>query len=499
MGYGTGAIMAVPAHDERDFEFAKQFNLPVRQVIRPEGGTWDVETQGAFVEGGVMMNSGEFDGSPSEQGSKAVVAKLSRKKRGEETVHYRLRDWLISRQRYWGAPIPMFYCKACGIVPEKEKNLPVLLPYEIDLSKSRSGKSPLAFAPSFVEAKCPACGGAAKREVDTMDTFVDSSWYFLRYPSANLKEKPWDDELIKKWLPVDMYVGGAEHACMHLLYARFITMALHDAGLVPFEEPFPRLRHQGVITNRGAKMSKSRGNVVAPEPYLEKYGSDVFRMFLMFMGPYSDGGDWSDSGIHGIARFRDRVWRLFDAEGARKGRPAQTDAPLRGEFLRALHFTIREVTGDLEKFHFNTALSRLMEFSNFLQGSAEKLSEPDAREALKSFAQLLAPFAPHMGEELWERFVTSPPAPLSRGGEGTSIFNCGWPGYDPKWIETATITVIVQVNGRKRGEVSVPKDASEEQVREAALADESVARHVPDAKRIARAVYVPGRLVKCVV
>jgi leucyl-tRNA synthetase len=493
MGYGTGAIMAVPAHDERDFEFAKQFNLPIRQVIRPEDGAWDMEAQGAFVESGVMMNSKEFDGLPSEKGGRAVVAKLGRQKRGEEAVHYRLRDWLISRQRYWGAPIPMLYCKACGIVPEKEENLPVLLPYEVDLSKSLSGKSPLAFAPSFVAAKCPACGGAARREVDTMDTFVDSSWYFLRYISPDLGEKPWDDGLAKTWLPVDMYVGGAEHACMHLLYARFITMALHDAGLVPFEEPFPRLRHQGVITNRGAKMSKSRGNVVAPEPYLEKYGSDVFRMFLMFMGPYSDGGDWSDSGIHGIARFRDRVWRLFDAEGARKERPAQTDAPLRKEFLRILHFTIREVTGDLEEFHFNTALSRLMEFSNFLHGSAEKLSEPDANEALKIFSQLLAPFAPHMGEELWERFV------LPQGEERASIFDCGWPGYDPKRIETETISVVVQVNGRKRGEISVPKDASEEQVKEKALADENVARHIPDAKRIARAVYVPGRLVNFVV
>jgi leucyl-tRNA synthetase len=486
MGYGTGAIMAVPAHDGRDFEFAKKFHLPMRAVIRPAKGNGEPPEHGAFVEDGVMTNSRTFNGLTSAQGRKAVAAALAREGAGRESVHYRLRDWLVSRQRYWGAPIPMIFCEGCGWQPEREENLPVLLPYEVDLTKSKGGKSPLAFIESFVRAKCPECGGAARREAETMDTFVDSSWYFLRYPSARVEEAPWEPGVTASWLPVDMYVGGAEHACMHLLYARFVTMALYDMGLLPFEEPFLALRHQGTITNMGAKMSKSKGNVVSPDAYVEKHGADVFRMYLMFMGPYEEGGDWSDTGIMGIVRFRDRLWRFFESEQGREGRPALTGENLRREHMRLRHFTVKAVSDDLQHMRFNTAISRMMEWLNFLQPNAAGLSREDTQDTLRTFARLAAPFAPHLGEELWNGL-----------GERESVFDSGWPSWDEAFLETDTVAVVVQVNGRRRGELRVPKAASESEVVQAALADEKIRAHAGGP--LVKTVYVPGRLLNLVV
>lgn len=473
--YGTGAVMAVPAHDERDYEFAKKHKILLKSVIRPTDGVDDQKIRAleeCFTEDGILINSGEYDGLTSAEARKKITEALMKKKAGKFVINYKLRDWLVSRQRYWGAPIPIIYCKKCGEVPVPEKDLPVLLPKDVDFTPKGDGKSPLNTVESFVQVTCPKCGGAAEREVDTMDTFVDSSWYFLRYPSAQLKSGPFDSAMVKKWLPVDMYIGGPEHACMHLLYARFINMVMHNMGHIDFEEPFKRLIHQGMVTKDGAKMSKSKGNVVSPDQFVEKYGSDVFRMYLMFMGPFTEGGDWSDKGITGIARFVERFYLLVRSKDVTKDEAA---------LMKLLHKTIKKVTEDIEKFQFNTAVAALMEFVNH----ASKLGmTPDAQ---KMVTRLIAPLAPHLAEQLWEEL----------GGKFT-IFDQEWPAYDPTLMQESTLSIAVQVNGKLRGQIDVAADASQEMVLETARTNENVAKHL-EGKTLVKEIYVTGKLVSFVV
>ena len=475
--YGTGAIMAVPAHDERDFEFAEKYELSIREVVAPGG-----ESQGtdeAYPEHGVLINSGDFSGMESEEAVRAIADRCEEMGIGQASVQYRLRDWLISRQRYWGAPIPVIHCEKCGTVPVPREDLPVELPRDIDLrDTSASGVAPLGHVEEFVNVDCPECGGPAEREIDTMDTFVDSSWYFLRYVDANYDEGPWNPERVEKWLPVDQYVGGAEHATMHLLYARFVIKALHDAGLLSFDEPFQRLLHQGTITKDGAKMSKSKGNTVSPDEFIDSYGSDVFRMYLMFMGPYEEGGDWSDKGIVGIDRFINRIWRLIHSFKDTWQQDCTDD-----ELKRLMHQTIASVVSDTEDFKFNTAISRIMEYVNFMY----KAEESVAKENLEVLALLIAPFAPHFGEEIWELL-----------GKEPSIFQAELPDYDEKYLQEEMVEIVVQVNGKVRDNFELEIDADEETVKETALSREKVQKYL-DGKDLVKTIVVPNRLVNLVV
>jgi leucyl-tRNA synthetase len=494
MTYGTGAIMAVPAHDERDFEFAMQFGLPIVEVIRdPEGGEGE-DLQSAYTGPGRMVNSGRFSGLAWDEGARAVVGELKCRGLADFKVNYKLHDWLISRQRYWGAPIPIVYCDSCGEIPVPEKELPVLLPSEVDFAPRGDGKSPLAHCEEFVNASCPRCGGRARRETDTMDTFVCSSWYFLRYLSPRKSDAPFDKDLVRRWLPVDQYVGGAEHAVMHLMYARFITMVLHDLGHIHFEEPFLRLRHQGTITNQGAKMSKSKGNVVNPEHFIECFGSDIFRMYLMFMGSYEEGGDWDDTGINGIQRFLSRVWRIFRSHAPVVKGVGGPVAEERGEedreLRKAMHFTIKNVTHDLENFEFNTAIARLMELLNALYKYTQENESLNARllsEVMTTFTLLLAPFAPHIAEEIWEK----------SGGE-KSVFHEAWPSWDDSYLVEDLVTIAVQVNGKLRSELRVVRDMNDEGVVEKALEIEKIKKIVGE-KPVRKAVVVKNRIVNLVV
>jgi len=478
--YGTGAIMAVPAHDERDWEFAKKFGLPIRVVIRPkEGGPPDDR---AYTDPGVMVNSGEFTGLDSEEGKEKVIAWLEERGIGERKVRYRLRDWLISRQRYWGAPIPIVYCERCGIVPVPEEDLPVLLPEDVDFTPRGDGRSPLATSEEFVRTRCPSCGGPAERETDTMDTFVDSSWYFLRYLSPERDDVPWDRELADRWLPVDQYVGGAEHATMHLLYARFIIKVLYDLGHISFDEPFQRLFHQGVITRGGAKMSKSKGNVVNPDEFIDQYGSDTFRCYMMFMGAYEEGGDWDDRGIQGVHRFLNRVWRLV-TEYHDPSEPL-----LRKDALdRRMHRTIKKVGEDIERFHFNTAISAMMEWVNDLYQELVERPKANFGAYLEALVQVLAPFAPHLGEELWRRL-----------GHTESVFDVPWPSYDPDMAREEEVEIPVQVNGKVRARLRVPADVSQEELERQALSHPNVQRYL-GGRPPKRVIVVPGKLVSVVV
>lgn len=475
--YGTGAVMAVPAHDERDFAFAKKYQLPIVEVIRPEKGESPLPSE-AYTEPGLLTNSKKFDGLTSSEARKKITEFLMRKKTGgaghagKFVVNYKLRDWLVSRQRYWGAPIPIVYCDTCGEVPVPEDQLPVELPRDVDFTPKGDGKSPLNTVDSFVNTKCPTCNGKARREVDTMDTFVDSSWYFLRYPSARTSEKPFDTTMTKYWLPVDMYIGGPEHACMHLLYARFITMVLHDLKHIDFDEPFKRLVHQGMITKDGAKMSKSKGNVVSPDQFVDKYGSDVFRMYLMFMGPFTDGGDWNDQGITGIARFVERFYLLM------RSKDLVTD---KAGLDRAVHKTIKKVTEDIEHFQFNTCVAALMEFVNAAQKTGiDVLSQVQ-------MTKLIAPLAPHLAEQIWEEL-----------GQSFSIFEHGWPTFNPDLIQESTLVLPVQVNGKIRGQIEVAIDANKDDILAVAKKDSNVSRHL-EGKTLVKEIYVPGKLVSLVV
>jgi leucyl-tRNA synthetase len=475
MEYGTGAIMAVPGHDERDFEFAQAFGLPIRRVVVAAGEDPEAPLPAAYTGSGRLVHSGPFDGLPTDEAKTAIVRWLSERGAAEPRVTYRLHDWCISRQRYWGPPIPIVYCDACGIVPVPEEELPVQLPYLPDPRPDGSGRAPLARLESWYRTRCPRCGGEARRETDVSDTFLDSAWYFLRYPSANVPDRPFDPELTRLWLPVDMYIGGNEHATMHLLYSRFVTMVLHDLGYLPFEEPFVRFRAHGLIVKDGAKMSKSRGNVVVPDEYLARYGADTFRLYLMFLGPYEEGGDFRDAGIAGPHNFLRRVWEAVHAA---------EDRPLDSALERKLHATIRKVTEDLETLNYNTAIAALMEYLNAVRAHGRV---PE-RAAVEPLVVMLAPLAPHIAEALWWHL----------GGTDSIFVQARWPRYDPAKAEADAVEVVVQINGRVRARLPMRRGASEAEVRAAALAHPQVRRQL-DGAQLQRVIFVPDRLINLVV
>ncbi|MGD0766030.1 MAG: leucine--tRNA ligase [Dehalococcoidia bacterium] len=480
--YGTGIVMGVPAHDQRDFEFAQKYGIPVRVVIAPPDWTGEPLAE-AYVEPGLMVNSGPFDGTPNEEGKAAVTRHLEERGWGGPTVNYRLRDWLLSRQRYWGAPIPIIYCDKCGEVPVPEKDLPVLLPPDAEFKPT--GESPLARHQGFVNVSCPNCGGPARRETDTMDTFVCSSWYMYRYADPHNPERPLSRELARKWLPVDQYTGGAEHAVMHLLYSRFFGRAAHDLGILEFDEPFTRLFNQGTIIAGKAKMSKSRGNVVAPDVYVSRQGADAVRVYLMFIGPWEQGGEWDDSGLAGVSRWLNRVWNLVLTPASTAKASAEQVRDLR----RTIHKTIRRVSEDVERFRFNTMVAALMEYTNYLTRLKEAGPVDAAawQEAMRTLMLLLAPSAPHLAEELWQRT-----------GNAYSIHNQPWPQWNAELAAEEQITLVVQVNGKLRDRILVPVDVTEEQAKELALASDKVKAHI-GGKQVQRVIYASGRLVNVVV
>ncbi len=499
MEYGTGAIMAVPAHDERDYEFAKAYDLPIRRVIEGTDPEQSRDDEGLPYSGdGTMVNSGRFDGKHNREAYGEIIDWLASEDRGKQAVNYRLRDWLVSRQRYWGAPIPILYCDECGMVPVPEDQLPVLLP-EIE-EYAPKGKSPLAAAEDWVNTECPKCGGKARRETDTMDTFVDSSWYFLRYLDPRNDEECWGREVADYWMPVDQYIGGVEHAILHLMYARFFVKALHDMDLLEDREPFANLFTQGMITRDGAKMSKSRGNTVSPAEYVERFGADTLRTYICFMGPPIKGGDWSDEGAEGIFRFLSRLWRLGREVTERTkevGAPAAEgeDAPSDGEarqLLAKAHWAIDKVTRDIDpRFQFNTAISAVMELVNEIYRLKDALYDDPVGVASVRFAtstavSLLFPFAPHLCSEVYEWL------------EGQRVWEQPWPEADPQLLERDTYMLVVQVNGKLRDRIEVGSDAAQEDLLELARASENVQRHL-DGKAVAKEIVVPGRLVNFVV
>ncbi len=478
MGYGTGAIMAVPAHDERDFEFAKKYGLQIRQVISGS----DVENAAHMGEG-ELVNSGKLDGMTAANAKKAITTELERQGKGEPRTQYRLRDWLISRQRYWGAPIPIIHCQECGAVPVPDRDLPVVLP--LDQKFDKSGRSPLLDHPDFVSVKCPKCGGQARRETDTMDTFVDSSWYFLRYPNPAYDKGPFDPATVKTWLPVDRYIGGAEHAVMHLLYARFFTMFLHDQKMLDFEEPFKKLINQGTILGPdGLKMSKSRGNVVDPDDYVAKYGADAVRLYLMFMGSYEDEKPWDASRFEGTYRFIKRTWDLVAVDY----KEDQVDTVKETELTALLHKTLKKVGDDLAAIKFNTAIAALMELVNSLGPAvrAGQLGEQLWAEFRLMIALMLAPLTPHLAEELWEGL-----------GQTASVHLQGWPQYDPELAREELATIVIQVDGKRKGEFLIEAGASREATEKQAIAENKRQGYAGQVK-IAKVIVVPDRLVNFV-
>jgi len=487
LSYGTGAVMAVPAHDTRDFAFAKKYNITIRPVIAPTD--WNGEPlKEAWVEAGIMVNSGKFNGLPSEKGKDAVCLYLKENGWGGKTVSYKLRDWLISRQRYWGAPIPVVYCDKCGIVSIPEKDLPVLLPEDAEFKPT--GESPLKYVESFVNTTCPKCGGPAKRETDTMDTFMCSSWYFLRYASPHYAAAAFNPAEVKYWLPVDIYTGGAEHAVMHLFYARFFTKAIRDMGLIDFSEPFTKLFNQGTIIADHQKMSKSRGNVVNPDKYVAEMGADVVRAYLMFCGPWELGGDWNDSGIAGVSRWVNRVWNLVLDPYTPSGQGSEGAlADARKELLRVTHQTIKKVTHDIDNLQFNTMIAALMEFTNYLAKVKDggQVTQADWQEVAVSLVKMLAPTAPHTAEEIWHE--------THRSG---SIHNESWPEWDEALAKEEEIVLIVQVNGKLRDRLTVPVSTTEDEAKKLVLDNQKV-RAFTDGKEIAKVIYVPGKLVNVVV
>jgi len=486
MEYGTGAIMAVPAHDERDHAFATTFGLSIRRVI--EGVNPDGDADGLPYTGdGPLVNSApEFDGMPNREALQAIVAWLDREGKGHASVNYRLRDWLLSRQRYWGCPIPVVHCGACGIVPVPDDELPVLLPDISDYAPK--GRSPLAAAEDWVSTTCPGCGGPARRETDTMDTFVDSSWYFLRYCDARNEQAAWDPAVLREWMPVDQYIGGVEHAILHLMYARFFCKALCDLGHLDAQEPFARLFTQGMITKDGAKMSKSRGNVVSPREIVERYGADTARAYILFIGPPDQDADWSDEGLEGVHRFLSRLWRL-SAEAAER-RAGVLPAPAEGvdlDLLRKAHWAIEKVTNDLAgRFAFNTAIAAVMELTNEISRLREQTSPEAQRFALETANSLLFPFAPHAAADGYHLLT------------GRRVWEEAWPQADPALLERDTYELVCQVNGRVRDRVQVPADADRAALEAAALAAPNVVAHV-DGHDVVKVVVVPGRLVNVVV
>ncbi len=477
MGYGTGAIMAVPAHDQRDFEFAKKYDIEIKQVIA--GG--DV-SEAAYTGDGTLVNSDALDGMDVASAKRAITQQLEGKGSGQAKVQYKIRDWLISRQRYWGAPIPIIYCDTCGVVPVPEDQLPVVLP--LGQKFDESGQSPLVNHPDYTHVACPSCGGDAKRETDTMDTFVDSSWYFLRYPNPDYTEGPFDPEAVKKWLPVDNYMGGIEHAILHLLYARFFTKFLHEEGLINFNEPFMRLINQGMILGSdGDKMSKRKGNVVDPLEYVGKYGADAVRLYLMFMGPYEEGGPWDPQRFEGTYRFIGKVWDLY-----RDYEAGEANAATETALVRQLHKTIRKVTSDLETIKFNTAVAAMMEFVKFASSVRRDgaVSEQMWREVIGQFCLVLAPFTPHLAEELWHDL-----------GNEESVHLQTWPKYDAEMVKVDEVVIVIQVNGKLRGEFLAAAGSTNEALEAAArelAADKNWYEGEP--KKI---IVVPNKLVNIVV
>ncbi len=491
--YGTGAIMAVPAHDERDYDFAKRYGLSIPVVVAPPD--WKGQPLDAAYSGtGTLVNSNEFNGLDSETAKVQIAQVMEARGIGKRTVNYRIRDWLISRQRYWGTPIPVVYCPDHGIQAVPESELPVILPLE-GVEFMPTGESPLLKHQEFRYGKCPVCGKPARRETDTMDTFVDSSWYQYSYLDPYSTQHPINQMLTEKWLPVDQYTGGVEHAVMHLLYTRFWTKMMRDIGLIDFDEPMLRLFNQGTILTGGMRMSKSRGNVVAPDPYVRSLGADTVRIYLMFVGPWDQGGDWDDSGIGGIHRWLQRVWTLVnDTKWDQETRDladavvAQGDGDARG-LLRKTHQTIKRATEGMETFRFNTMIAALMEYSNYLQKARETplLNSSVWQEAIKTLLLMLAPSAPHFAEELWQRI-----------GGPYSIHQQAWPKWDPKIAAEEMVTLAVQVNGKVRDRIEMPVGASEPEVQEAALGSENVRRYL-GGKAPSQIIYVPGRLVSIVV
>jgi leucyl-tRNA synthetase len=479
--YGTGAVMGVPAHDDRDFAFAKRYGIPIRVVVAPED--WDgKELQQAHTVNGRMVNSGQFNGLTSTDMVGAICDYLAAKEWGGKTITYRMRDWLISRQRYWGAPIPMVYCPKCGIVPVSEDQLPVLLPPDVEFRPT--GESPLKYCEPFVNTSCPRCNSPAKRETDTMDTFMCSSWYFLRYASPRCDTYPFDKDHLKYWLPVDLYTGGAEHATMHLLYSRFFVKAIRDLGIVDFDEPFTKLFNQGIIVCGGEKMSKSKGNVVTPDDYVRDLGADAVRVYLMFVGPWEQGGDWNDSGIIGMSRWLNRIWNLVAADYAER----KPDVESEKETEHVLHKTIKRVTEDMEKFRFNTMLAALMEYTNYLSKVLDKGSVSTGLwgKAIESLLIMIAPSAPHMAEELWVSI-----------GHPYSIHSQRWPKWDKKLAVDEEVILVVQINGKVRDKLVVSVSITEREAKELALAQERIKTYI-EGKSIARTIYVPGKLLNMV-
>jgi leucyl-tRNA synthetase len=480
MEYGTGAIMAVPAHDERDYEFAKAYGLPITRVI--EGGELP------YTGDGGMVNSGRFDGIHNRDAFNQIVDWLEADSRGRPTVNYKLRDWLLSRQRYWGCPIPIVHCGDCGLVPVPDDQLPVRLPEIEDYAPK--GKSPLAAAEDWVNVECPKCGGPGKRETDTMDTFVDSSWYFMRYCDARNDEAPWDRSILDYWMPVDQYIGGVEHAILHLMYARFFTKALADLGLLGFQEPFARLFTQGMITRDGAKMSKSRGNVISPRDYVERYGADTARCYILYVGPADQDADWSDKGVGGIHRFLSRLWRLA-VEVAESTEPSDAPSGDPTGLLRKAHWAIDKATADLrDRFAFNTAIAAVIELVNdAYRDKHELLESADGRSQLRfataMAASLIFPFAPHLGAEVYERMT------------GRRVWEDPWPEADKTLLSSDVNVVVVQVNGKLRDRVSVPSGASEEEHAQLARESAKVAAQF-DGKAVVKTVVIPGKLVNFV-
>ncbi len=484
--YGTGAIMAVPAHDQRDFEFAGKYKLPVRIVIKnPELKEIPEKLEQAYEAEGIMVNSGTFDGTASGECIGAISEHLEKQGKGKRTVNYSLRDWCISRQRYWGTPIPVIYCGKCGTVPVPEKDLPVRLPEDVDITGK--GESPLKTSQGFLHCKCPACGGDAERETDTMDTFMDSSWYFLRYASGDTAEKPFSKDEVNYWLPVDQYIGGIEHAILHLLYSRFFVKVLNDMGYLDFKEPFENLLCQGMVIKDGAKMSKSKGNVVDPEDMIKKYGVDTLRLFILFAAPPEMDLEWAETGIEGAWRFINRVWMLngnirdYKGTGKNGGNTAVE---------KLINRTIKGITADIEKeFHFNTAIAKMMEFTNGIHGfiEREECSKEKLSDTWQRFVRLMAPFIPHICEELWET-----------AGNGKSLFGEPWPGVKEEYLKDEEASVAVQINGKLRGRIKVVSGSSEQEALKKALNDENISKWLKD-RTIVKQIYVQDKILNLVV
>ena len=494
--YGTGAVMAVPAHDERDFKFAKKYALPIKVVIQPEENNIKPESmESAFVEPGIMTGSAQFNGKRSDKAIPEVIDWLEKEGFGGKAVNYRLRDWLISRQRYWGTPIPMIKCEKCGMVPEKIENLPIVLPQ--DAAFDESGVSPLKKDPSFYECICPKCGGKAIRDTDTMDTFVDSSWYFYRYIDPKNQELPFSYEKAVKWFPVDQYIGGVEHAILHLLYSRFFNKVLFDLGLTKSIEPIKNLFTQGMVIKDGAKMSKSKGNVVPPEDIINKYGADTARLFILFAAPPERELEWNDDSVGGCFRFLNRVYRIVD-ENSKAISSIDENQDVEGknyiELRQKLHATIKQVSDDIERFHINTAISSLMSLMNNIYDFRENISEDMddvskgfLKSVLNTFVKLLSPFCPHIAEELWEML----------GNKGF-VLEASWPEFNEKYAAGDSDLIIVQINGKLRARLNVPKGMDKESVEKVALAEENVIRNI-NGKEIRKIIYVPGKILNIVV